>query len=265
MRTDREAAAAQKAAPKSNISRRRQTARADGSEYYHERREALKRAAATLFRQHALKDVSLDDIAKLAGVDRSSIYYYVSGKKELFFEVVREAMAGVVKRVEDIAAAEAKPQEKIRLLMIAIMEHYATNHPYMFLFLREHLSETDVREVPQLHELTALAKRVDDAVAGIIRAGIKAKVVRSDLTVNLISYGMLGMVNWSHRWFNPAGRLSGQDVGREFAEIVLNGVRQPEASASDSVLEAENQRLHRLVSTLSLEIQSLRDQLAERP
>lgn len=35
---------------------------------------------------------------------------------------------------------------------------------------------------------------------------------------------MFGMVNWTHRWFTPAGKLSHEEVSAAFRDIFLNGL-----------------------------------------
>ena len=37
-------------------------------------------------------------------------------------------------------------------------------------------------------------------------------------------FAVLGAVNWTHRWFSPGGRLTGEEIGASFADIFLRGV-----------------------------------------
>ena len=38
---------------------------------------------------------------------------------------------------------------------------------------------------------------------------------------------VLGMFNWTHRWYRPSGPLALEDIGRQFAELALAGLRPP--------------------------------------
>jgi hypothetical protein len=42
---------------------------------------------------------------------------------------------------------------------------------------------------------------------------------------------MLGMLNWSYKWYDPQGRLSVREVAEEFTTLALAGVAadQPRA------------------------------------
>ena len=50
---------------------------------------------------------------------------------------------------------------------------------------------------------------------------------RSDLPPDIITFGILGMANWSYFWFNPAGKmLSDRQVSEIFHQILIGGIQQ---------------------------------------
>jgi len=36
--------------------------------------------------------------------------------------------------------------------------------------------------------------------------------------------GVLGTVNWAHRWYKPGKRLSSTEIGTGFANMLLSGL-----------------------------------------
>jgi uncharacterized protein involved in type VI secretion and phage assembly len=53
------------------------------------------------------------------------------------------------------------------------------------------------------------------------------------------SYGLLGMLNWAYKWYDPQGRLGVQQVAEQFTSLALAGLaadaaRVPTASAKRS-------------------------------
>jgi len=46
-----------------------------------------------VFRRKGFRAAKLQDIAAEIGLDRASVYYYVSGKEELYKDVVADAVA----------------------------------------------------------------------------------------------------------------------------------------------------------------------------
>jgi hypothetical protein len=43
----------------------------------------------------------------------------------------------------------------------------------------------------------------------------------------LLAAGIIGMCNWSHRWFDPARKLDGTQVAAAFSDMVVEGLAGP--------------------------------------
>jgi hypothetical protein len=52
---------------------------------------------------------------------------------------------------------------------------------------------------------------------------------RPELDVQVVSYGLLGMLNWLYKWYDPRGRLSVREVATQFAALALAGLARPGA------------------------------------
>jgi AcrR family transcriptional regulator len=81
----------------------------EGAPKWRRRKEArpaeIIAAAAKLFADHGFAATKLDDVARLAGVAKGSIYLYFDTKEELFRAVVRSAVVPQVQVVRGIAEA----------------------------------------------------------------------------------------------------------------------------------------------------------------
>jgi hypothetical protein len=61
----------------------------------------------------------------------------------------------------------------------------------------------------------------------ILREGMKSGEFRPDLDVQVVSYGLLGMLNWLHNWYDPRGRLSVREVADQLEALALAGLAAP--------------------------------------
>jgi AcrR family transcriptional regulator len=81
----------------------------DGSPRWRRRKEArpaeIIAAAGRLFAEHGFAATKLDDIARLAGVAKGSVYLYFATKEELFRAVVRSAVVPQVRVIGGMAEA----------------------------------------------------------------------------------------------------------------------------------------------------------------
>lgn len=210
----------------SGIGRRRAAALAEGSTAYTERRAEIMRTAARIFREKGYNATSVADIAEVLGTDRASLYYYVGSKQELFHEIVRDAAEANATRSEAIRDGADPAPDKIAALITALMASYAEHYPYLFVYIQEDLSKVADGRTRWARQMHAINKRFDDAVVEIVQSGLDTGTLRSDASARTIANGIIGMLNWTHRWYHRGGSGPGADeIGRAFADMVLNGLR----------------------------------------
>src|SRR5215472_5468716 len=66
------------------------------------KREAIARAALTLFSSDGYERTSVDAIAAEAGVSKRTVYSYYGDKENLFLSVVRDTYEGMLVRIGEI-------------------------------------------------------------------------------------------------------------------------------------------------------------------
>lgn len=209
----------------SRIGLRRTAARAQGAAAYAERRAEIIAAAAQVFGEKGFRGTSLADVAGRIGTDRASLYYYIGSKEEAFHEIVREAAESNAKEAEEIRDAEGSAPGKIRRLITALMKSYA-EHPYLFVYIQEDLSRVGVGRSKWSRQMSVINKRYDEAVVGVVEAGLRDGSIRPIGSARVIANGIIGMVNSSHLWYRRriGGIPSGAEIGETFAEALLNGL-----------------------------------------
>jgi TetR/AcrR family transcriptional regulator, cholesterol catabolism regulator len=213
----------QRAKVASSISSRRLNARNAAEDDYEKRRAKLVEVAAMVFREKGFNAANVDDIAKRAGIDRASIYYYYKGKKELFREMVEQAITGNVERAEEIASTADLPSAKLRRLILALFQSYERHYPYLYVYVQEDMTRLMSDQSTWSRNVRSLSKRFDVATTSIIKDGLESAEFRSSGDAKVLAAGVIGMCNWSHRWFEP-GRHNAEDVANALADMVLQGL-----------------------------------------
>jgi len=209
----------------SQIAQRRASAKRGGDEEYQQRRAQLVSAAARVFKAKGFGAASVNDIAKEARMDRASLYYYAAGKEELFQEVIYEVVLSNVVMAETIREDRSPPPEKVRTFVTSLVRSYERHYPYLFVFIQEDMAQIAEPQSGWAREMRRLAKRFDEAVIGIVQAGIDdGSFKRVGDNARLAAFGIIGMCNWSHRWFRPGAGEGADKVGAVFADMVLDGL-----------------------------------------
>ena len=211
----------------SNIGRRRASALKQDAETYTKRRQEIIEAAARLFRKQGYAQTSLNDVAAELDTDRATIYYYVASKKELLHEVAADVVAQNARDALEIQRQNEPAPVKLQKLIVALMRSYAANYPYQYVYIQEGMA---VNSHGDAH-LFKLGQQYERSLVGIITQGMSDGSFSSAGDPKIIAYGILGALNWTHRWFNPAGRLSPDQVAENFAELFLRGLVPPAKKA----------------------------------
>ena len=219
----------------SAISRRRAAAREEGSAAYVERRREIVAAAARVFKEKGLQGSNLGDVAAAAGADRASLYYYVESKEELFHEVVREAVEANLAEARAIRDSEGTAPEKLRTLIQALMRSYAANYPMLFVYIQENLSHVPDQHAQWAASMRRINKDYERVVIDLLERGVQEGTIRPVAPAWIVAYGLLGMLGWTNRWFNPDdATMSADEIGAAFADTLLLGLEEPDSRGRSS-------------------------------
>ena len=223
-------------APESGIGQRRSLALVKGSESYQERRREISRVAADVFNKQGFRGTSLGAVADALKTNRASLYYYIANKRELYDEVVREVSEANVATAQAVHASKATAPDKLRTLIVSLMESYATHYPLLYVYIRENLSHVESDRTDWSRYMRSLNRQYEEVFIAIVQEGLDDGSLRSLTTARVTAYGIIGMIGWSNRWFVPQkSEVSGRDVGLAFADMVLGGLVARPAPVSKSV------------------------------
>ncbi len=180
-------------------------------------------AAAKVFRTRGYHAATVQDIADEVGILKGSLYHHFESKEDLLYLIVKEPIARMYQTMGEIVATDLPAPEKLRRAILAHVEAFDRHYPHLFVYLRER--EEMKRRFRELIKLSP--KQYERFWQQILREGIKSGEFRADLDVQVVSYGLLGMLNWLYQWYRPQGRLSVREVAEQFTAIALSGLAAP--------------------------------------
>lgn len=209
----------------SNIARRRAAARDDPRSGYVERRQEIVSAAAQVFKERGFSGTTLNHIATALGADRASLYYYVGSKEELFQEIVREAVSVNLKAASGIRDGDGQAPAKLRRLVVELLNSYERYYPVLHVLIQENLDHVSPDRSEWAQEMKRTNSEFIEVMIDILEDGQREGTVRDGTPAWLLAYGIMGMVGWTNRWFDPKKSLvDAETIGSAFADIVLQGV-----------------------------------------
>ncbi|HKM69232.1 MAG TPA: TetR/AcrR family transcriptional regulator [Stellaceae bacterium] len=177
-------------------------------------------AAAKVFRTKGYHAATVRDIADEVGLLKGSLYHHFDSKEELLYLVVKEPIAQMYRKMAEIAAADGRAADKLQLAISAHLEAFDRHYPQLFVYLRER--ESVKRRFREMIGFSP--KDYERCWQQILREGVDNGEFRPDLDIQVASYGLLGMLNWLYKWYDPQGRLSVQQVAEQFTALALAGL-----------------------------------------
>jgi len=186
-------------------------------------REQLIDIAARMFDSKGYMQTGMADIAREIGLGRSAVYHYFRNKEEILAALVEaEALTPSLQLQEIIDDDSLSSTEKLRRgLVLGIVRRLSSGSRFL-LFSR---LETQIPD--QLGSLYNRSRRqIYDFYVRCIRDGIASGEFR-EVDPKVAAFAVIGMANWTSRWYSPAGPMSPEEIAEIIADIGIQGLRAP--------------------------------------
>lgn len=181
---------------------------------YLRRLDEIVSTAVEVFRRDGYDTGSLDAVAEQMGLRKASLYHYVDSKAELLYRVFDRAISVALDRLQELTGI-TDPQDRLR----ALIRHQVTlmtDQPEMFAVFfdsRPRLAagyERDIRAKERQY-VRIYAEAVETAGhAGVIPL----------VDARYGAQGLLGMLIWVYKWFDPE-RDDADQVAQTFIDLIL--------------------------------------------
>jgi TetR/AcrR family transcriptional regulator, cholesterol catabolism regulator len=207
------------------------------------RREEVLETAARLFLEQGYAATSTTDIARELGLRRGSVYYYLDTKEELLYELIQRRFSSGIELLARLEMVEGDELDRLRWLIEQHICAVAENLTPSALALNES------RSLSPEHRAAIVAENdmYRAGVTALVAAGQRSGSIRHDVDPTLLTMAILGAANWIHRWYDPAGGATPEDVGRQYAAVFTRGLApEPDVSALLDRIEQQARRIAEL-------------------
>ncbi|MFJ7639275.1 TetR/AcrR family transcriptional regulator [Peribacillus sp. NPDC097206] len=176
-----------------------------------------------LFEQKGFSETSIQDIVESVGVTKGTFYYYFTSKEQLLMDIhlayINELLIGQETILQDTSKG---CKDKLFDMVYMLLKSIKSKKSSATIFFREmkNLSKDKLDQI--------LPKRDEfrNKIEGLLIEGGKRGEFRSTLDTSIISFAILGVVNWSYQWFDPDGKKTDREVAEIFMEMILHGINE---------------------------------------
>jgi TetR/AcrR family transcriptional regulator len=182
------------------------------------RRLEILRAAGALFRTHGFAEAGMREIAEAAALSPGNLYNYFQGKDEIVFFCQDNSLDRMIRALEEARRARISATGKLHAVMVAhvqcVLEEVGGSAAHLL-----------TGSLPARLQRGLLAKRdrYEDGIRQLIAMGIRnGEFAARDPA--LMTRAILGALNWTVRWFNPAGELTVDEIAEGLADYLIRGL-----------------------------------------
>ncbi|MBF6621391.1 MAG: TetR family transcriptional regulator [Patulibacter sp.] len=181
------------------------------------RRAEVLDAAARVFHAKGYEATSIQDIADEVGILKGSLYYYISSKEDVLFEMLQEVHTAALETVVEAVAADGNPLEKIHAFVETLARFNAENTIRMGILLHDFRSLGDERR----NEIVRERDQYDKILRKLIVEGKDSGLIRDEIDPKITALAVMGMINSIYHWFKPSGPQRAGHVGSVYADLVV--------------------------------------------
>ena len=182
--------------------------------------QRLLNVARTLFAEKGFEGTSVQDVVVAAGVTKGAMYHYFSSKDDLLYEIYGRVLRMQMERLEKFVSQEGSVEERLHAAAADVVVTTIENLDSTTIFFRSlhQLSEEKQKEIRRER------RRYHETFRAMVVEGQQSGVFRDDVSADLCVDFFFGSVHHLPMWWKPRGRLSGQEVGRSFADLFIAGL-----------------------------------------
>ena len=195
-------------------------------------REEILLAAANVLYQNGYESTTMKDIASEVNLTAASLYHHFRNKSMLLLAVLQGGIDHLIAQIDPIIQSDKSNAEKlskmIKLHVIGVTQHKSVGVAMVFeirslLNIKAQNNKDNKEIIEQRNHFFSCRDHFEGLFRKVIHAGIDAGEFR-DVDAGIFVKSLLGAQNWVAVWYNPDGRLSGEDVAQMMAENSLKAL-----------------------------------------
>lgn len=180
-------------------------------------------AAANVFRRQGYHGAKMADIAAEVDLTAGSLYHHFpGGKQQILHEVLITGMDMVTSEVSAIMDDDTlPPAEKFKKAIYAHVTALTRNVSVAAALVFE--TRSILEDLTARESYLERRDRFEEMYRVVVEEGIAAGIFRP-VDVPIFVKALLGAHNWIGVWYRADGRLLGEELADEIADIFLNAL-----------------------------------------
>lgn len=196
-------------------------------------RQRIIQSSLLLFEEYGFHGVTVNQIVDNIGTSKGGFYHHFTSKDELLFVIHDTFITYVLEKATIANATYRSPTKKLQAIVKDFVKVFDLYKPHIAVFYQE-----NIYLKPQYEKLVKKKRdRFKQIVIEAIYEGKQCGEFRENLPVEITAMAILGMVNWTYKWYQQSGMKTIDEIGDIFVNLILHAVLQTETISSNKYEE----------------------------
>jgi AcrR family transcriptional regulator len=179
-----------------------------------ERRALVLETAARRFEAKGYAGTSVDEIARELRITKAAVYHYWGSKEDLLEAIQDRALALLRERLNRLDEEESPYETRLEATVAAYIDAVLENKSFVSVLLRDFVSSERTREKQRAFRQQCRETLEEEIAAGNVR----------DSDPEVMTLAIVGLCSTIASWYEPAGRLSPEEVKKVYLGLITNGL-----------------------------------------
>lgn len=183
-------------------------------------KERIVETSLVMFEKRGYHGVTVDQIVAECGTSKGGFYHNFKSKDELLYHIHDVFITYVLTKAKEAYDQMPTPVSRLCEIILSFTKVFELYKPHITVFYQE---STYLKKD---YHLQINQKRDDyrKIIFKVIREGQKRGDFRTEVPAEIITMAIIGMVNWTYKWFKKDGELSIETIADIFNDFILHGL-----------------------------------------
>jgi AcrR family transcriptional regulator len=184
-------------------------------------KERIIDTSLQLFEKHGFHGVTVNKIVETAGISKGGFYHHFTSKDELLFVIHDLFITYVLERATETNKQHHEPTDKLTFIIKEFVSVFDIYKAHLAVFYQES------NYLKSEHEIIVKRKRNEfrSIIQQVIQEGVETGDFRKELSVDITTMAILGMVNWTYKWYQKDGELEIEEIADFYTDLILHAVK----------------------------------------
>lgn len=183
-------------------------------------KENIIQTSLKLFEEHGFHGVTVNQIVAESGTSKGGFYHHFLSKDELLFVIHDTFITYLLEKAKIANETYSSPEKKLQAIVKVFVKVFDIYKAHISVFYQESIYLKTAYE----KKIKRKRDKFKNMIFQVIREGQQTGDFRNELPVEIAGMAILGMVNWTYKWYRKSGEKSIDEIADTFVDLILHAI-----------------------------------------